>query len=276
MSACIRSSAGGLAGGGGDDADARLHHDGAAVEDQRLADRLQQPARRARGGRPTVAGGDDDEAVAFEAEQPVAGLEGLLEPGAGYREERVAGGDAERLVDGAEAVEVEHHQPGGPDGATAAHRGSRPGAARWRAAGSPPAAAPGSARGGPARRPPGRARSGAARAAASARRSVSAGVRRRAVRLATRRKPAGIASVAKIGATAAKAASRPRVLGAMRCGVPGLVQSWGSGQCERPAEPREASSGLAATSRQPCRAQWRRRPPRLPSAGRLERGRALR
>ena len=112
---------GGAGGAGGHDADRRPHDDAAAVEDEGLADRLQEPAGEGAeaGG---AARGDDDEAVALEADQPVAGVERLLEPGAGDGEERVAGGDAQRLVDRVEAVEVEHHQPGGAAGGAGAHR----------------------------------------------------------------------------------------------------------------------------------------------------------
>ena len=96
---------------GGDDADARLDDQRAAVEHQRLADRREQPPRQ-RHLRLVVAGGDDDEAVALEPEQEAARAEHRLQPRAGHREERVAGGAAERLVDRAEAVEVEHQEPG--------------------------------------------------------------------------------------------------------------------------------------------------------------------
>ena len=177
-----------LPAGRHDDADARLHDDGAAVEHQRLADRLQQPAgQRPEPGRP--ARRDDDEAVALEPHQPVAGFERLLQPRAGDGEQRVAGGDAERLVDGVEAVEIEHHQPGGPSAAPAriAVSTSRCAAARGRIAARSAGRAPCRRR----RPPRARASSGAASTAASARRRASAGVSRRGRRSAASRKPPG-------------------------------------------------------------------------------------
>ena len=266
---------GGLAGGGGDDADARLHHDGPAVEHQRLADCLQQVAgERAEVSR--LAGGDDDEAVAFEAEQTVAGLEGLLEPGAGYGEERVAGGDAERLVDGAEAVEVEHHQPGGADGATAAHRGFDE-------------ALRGGAR--PDRR---LQRRPGQRGAARLVRLARAGEERRGEgggggeALGQCRGQAACSAVGdeeEAGGDCVRGEDRGD-------GGEGSVEPEGlrgnalrgAGTCpvlgQRPVRAARRAEGgqLRIGGHQPeaLSAQWRRRPPRLPSAGRLERGRALR
>ena len=150
--------------------------------------------RRASLGR--VARRDDDEAVALEPQQPAAGAERLLEPRAGHREERVAGGDAERLVDRAEAVEVEHHQPG-----TARRAGAGPARRRSRRA---RAAAPRSDVARSRRLVRGRERRAAAAPASSA---VSerrlAAVSRRARRSATTSQPSRRGGRAT-GATAAK------------------------------------------------------------------------
>jgi hypothetical protein len=109
------------AAGRGDAADARLHHHGAAVEHQGLADGVEQPARqRPELGR--LARRHHREAIALEPHQPLAGVERLLESGAGHRQQRVAGADAERLVHRAEPVEVEDHQPDRRGAAGAAHR----------------------------------------------------------------------------------------------------------------------------------------------------------
>ena len=71
-------------------------------------------------------GGDDDETVAVEAQQEAARADRRLQPRAGHREQRVAGGAAERLVDRAEAVEVEHHQAGRAGGMALERRRDQP------------------------------------------------------------------------------------------------------------------------------------------------------
>ena len=110
---------------GGDDADARLDPQRAAAEHQRLADRREQPPRQ-RHLCLVVAGGDDDESVTLEPEQEAARAEHRLQPRAGHRQDRVAGGAAERVVDRAEAVEVEHQEPGRAGALAPQRRGDQP------------------------------------------------------------------------------------------------------------------------------------------------------